>query len=174
MGMSLSISLGGMVLALYVKYGGDQEVTRIYRRIIHSIWGGVLIGVISLFAYLYSIGVLRDAVNSIVINQLVLNAKYRHIPSSVLLCYPGDMLLAGVIGAVVLLTWIRVYWASRFHEKNALILPYVLCCIVGAFVPYAVSRIDIVHLFPVILLEGITCLLLYSTQRSKICLVSVS
>lgn len=124
---------------------------------------GVLAGIMSLGMYLYGIGALREAMDSMVFSQLTLNAAYRRIQFSQLSQIPE---VFGMVGSIVLaiagfgcVLYFLPKFRSMWKDERGVLINIIVCCV--AFLPYSLSRMDQTHIVPLLYSIGLACILLY-------------
>lgn len=168
--LSFGLFLG---LAGYVYHRMDRflrhrghKVSMVYWHLIQSVWAGIGIGGVLLLLYLWSIGAFFEGIDSIFLKQIVLNAQYRHIPLSALMQYTNEaVFLLHVLFSCVASAVVTFRLRNRISHTH---IPVVLIIYAGiaSQIPYALSRVDTVHLIPLISLFGIGSVVLYKLTSS--------
>jgi hypothetical protein len=138
-----------------------------------SVGLGVLAGFGILLFYLWRIQAIREGLQTLFIDQVVLNGAYRQIPLPMLFREFAEgvlvtltMAMFVVLGALyILIKDIRL----GFEKERDLVL--FLIAGVASFIPYVLSRSDIAHVLPMVCILGLSCVILYAATTKNLFIV---
>ncbi len=156
------ITISGGILWLRRREGDIKR----YFTVVALLWVGIGVGILALFGYLWHIHAVSEGIQSIVINQLVLNSSYRRIYLSQIFQLFGEaMVFCGAVVSFGLLTgsflFIQKFRLYYSHERAVVTL---LLASTASFLPYVFSRTDPTHVLPFAYVLGASCIILYAKK----------
>ncbi len=161
------------VIALFKKHPLPNLIRRHWVFIIFEVIG-TLVGFGLLFAYLMSIGALREGIDFIFNIPLNVILEYRKLPLPSLNDYPTGVIFYSSVSALCL----EVFWAvipgGRLKQDQQLTL--ILVSLVPlALIPYATGRADMAHIMTLYYYIGLTLLIMsaISPKMRKMLILSI-